>query len=119
MITLFIDESGNLGKSERYFVIAMLQPFRSKRIVNFARRFCVQNQLVEIKGSNLNFVQKQDLIDKLTKNNDYVISYIVADKHKIDNEKLFEDPNLLYNYLLSFLLRKTLKANTDDVCILL
>jgi hypothetical protein len=119
MITLFVDESGNLGRGERFFIIAMLQPFKSKRIVNFARDFCAKNNLIEIKGAKLNFVQKQSLIDKLTKTNDYVISYIVADKKNIDNDKLFEDPNLLYNYLFSFLIRKTLKANTDDLCILL
>ena len=60
MKTLFIDESGDLGTKERYFVIAMLVPQRSKRIVNFMRRFIAQNGLSEVKGTLLTTPQKQN-----------------------------------------------------------
>ena len=119
MITIFVDESGDLGKGNRYFVIALIVPQKSKRISNFMKRFCVKNKLQEVKAAQLTFSQKQDIFNKLTSANDYTVSYIVADKSNIDNKKLFEDKNLCYNYLFSFLIKKTIKSTNDDICILL
>jgi len=119
MITVFVDESGDLGKRGRYFVIAMLVPRRGKRISNFMKRFCLKNKLQEVKAAQLSFPQKQKIFDRLTSANDYTISYIVADKHNIDNKKLFEDKNLCYNYLFSFLIKKTIKSTREDISILL
>lgn len=120
MITVFVDESGNLGqKGDRYFVIATIVPQRSKRIVNFMKDFCVEHNLKEVKASILTFPQKQHIFNRLTSANDYTVSYIVADKKNIDNQKLFQDKNLLYNYLFSFLIKKTIKSANEDVRILL
>ncbi len=119
MKKLFIDESGNLGKKDRFFVIAMLTPQRSKRIVNFIKRFIAKNNsITEIKANSLDFVNKQNLLNKLNQANDCGISYIVADKNHIE-PRLFSDKNLCYNYLLSFLLKKTIKYSNEDVCVLL
>ncbi len=119
MITVFVDESGNLGNDGRYFVIALIVPQRGKRISNFMKAFCAKNNLTEIKASQLSFPQKQDIFNKLTSANDYTVSYIVADKKHITNEQLFRDKNLLYNYLFSFLIRKTIKGSNEDVRIML
>jgi len=119
MITVFVDESGNLGNDGRYFVIAIIVPQKSKRISNFMKAFCAKNNLSEIKASQLSFAQKQEIFNKLTSANDYTVSYIVADKKHIDNHQLFKDKNLLYNYLFSFLIKKTIKGSNEDVCILL
>ena len=119
MKTLFVDESGNLGTKDRYFVLVMLAPQRSKRIINFMRRFCAANNLREVKAAFLTFPQKQEIFNRLCSANDYTISYIVADKQNIDNKKLFEDKNLCFNYLFSFLVNKTVKSAQEDLCILL
>lgn len=119
MKTLFVDESGDLGVKERYFVIAMLLPQRSKRILNFMKRFVVRNNIPEVKASQLSFPNKQELLHKLSTANDCTIAYIVADKHNIENKKILEDKNLCYNYLFSFLVKNTIKYANDDVCILL
>ena len=119
MKTLFIDESGDLGTKERYFVIAMLVPQRSKRIVNFMRRFIAQNGLSEVKGTLLTTPQKQNLIHQINTANDCVISYIVVDKNNISNPKLLQDKNIMYNYLLSFLFKNTIKHANEDISILL
>lgn len=119
MKSLFIDESGDLGKKGRYFVIAMLAPQDGKRIVNFMRDFCAEKGIQEVKASQLTFPQKQFLFNKLCSFDDYSVSYIVADKTNIDNKKLFNDKNLLYNYLLSFLVRKSVQNSNEDVNILL
>lgn len=119
MKTLFVDESGDLGTKGRYFVIAMLAPQRSKRISNFMKKFCVKHGLVEVKGTHLSFPYKQELFNKLCSANDYTISYIVLDKWNLDNKKLFEDKNLCYNYLFSFLVKKTIRSAREDLYIML
>lgn len=111
MKTFFVDESGDLGNKGRYFVITLLAPQKSKRIINFMRKFCVKNSLQEVKASQLSFQQKQFIFNKLCSANDYTVSYIVADKQNIDNKKILEDKNLCYNYLFSFLVKKTIKIS--------
>ena len=51
--------------------------------------------------------------------NDYTVSYIVADKLNIDNKKILDDKNLCYNYLFSFLVKKTIKSTREDITLLL
>ena len=119
MKTLFIDESGDLGKKGRYFVIALLVPQNSKRILNFMRDFCAANHIVEIKGSLLSFPQKQMLLTKLNATTDYAVSYIVADKKNIENKRLFQDKNLLYNYLVSFLVKEIAIKSSEGINIVL
>src|SRR3989338_5777678 len=119
MKTFFIDESGDLGTKGRYFVMALLSPQKSKRISNFMRKFCAKNSIQEVKASQLSFPQKQFIFNKLCSTNDYTISYIVADKLNIDNKKILEDKNLCYNYLLSFLVKKTIKSAHEDITLLL
>lgn len=119
MKTFFIDESGDLGTKKRYFVITLLAPQKSKRISNFMRKFCVKNSIQEVKASQLSFSQKQIIFNKLCSANDYTISYIVADKLNIDNKKILEDKNLCYNYLFSFLVKKTIKSVQEDIALLL
>jgi Protein of unknown function (DUF3800) len=119
MKTLFVDESGNLGMKDRYFILVLFAPQRGKRIVNFMRKFCAKNNLSEVKASRLSFPQKQEIFNKLCSANDYTVSYIVADKQNIENKKLFDDKNLCYNYLFSFLVKKTIKSSSEDLCFLL
>lgn len=115
MLQVFIDESGNLGYNEGYFIIAMVVMHNPKRIKNIIKSFCSYHSLLESHAKDLTFPQKQFLINKLTKQQDYSISYIIADKMMIKKKKLFENNNLLFNYLFSFLVKDIIEANTDDV----
>lgn len=115
MLQIFIDESGNLGYNEGFFIIAMLVAHNPKRIKNIIKSFCGYNSLPEVHATDLNLPEKQFLINKLTKQQDYNVSYIVADKMMVKKKRLFENNNLLYNYLLSFLVKDIIKANTDDI----
>jgi predicted DNA-binding protein YlxM (UPF0122 family) len=118
-MTIFVDESGDLGTGGRFFVIAMFVPQKPKRVVNFMRRFCAEKGLQEVKGSLLTFSEKQEIFNHLNFANDYSVSYIVADKLNIDNKAILDDKNLCYNYLFKFLIRRTLKSANEDVEILL
>lgn len=117
MLKIFIDESGNLGYNEGYFIIAMIIAHNPKRIKNIIKSFCGYHSLTEVHATDLDLPKKQFLINKLTKQQDYSVSYIIADKMMIKKKRLFENNNLLFNYLLSFLLKDVLKANIDDVCV--
>jgi len=115
MLKIFVDESGDLGMSRGYFIIVMLMAYDDKRLKNLVKNFCAENNKKEIHACDLGFVHKQELINKLTNQADYNISYIIADKTMIENKALFRDNNLLFNYLFSFLVKDIFKANTDDL----
>lgn len=115
MLQIFIDESGNLGYNEGYFIIAMIVAHNPKRIKNIIKSFCGYHSLPEVHATDLNFPKKQFLINKLIKQQDYNVSYIIADKMMIKKKPLFQNNNLLFNYLLSFLVKDIIKANTDDI----
>lgn len=116
---LYFDESGNLGKKDRYFVIAMLLPVNKKRIRNFTRRFCAKLGHDEIKASKLKFTQKQSLLYKLSKIPDNKISYIVADKFNIESKRLLRDTNLCFNYLFMHLVKKVVSNAREDINMLI
>ena len=112
---LFFDESGNLGKKDRYFVIAALLPTNKKRIKNFAKKFCAKYNKAEIKASQLSFPSKQNLIYKLSKFQDNKIFYIVVDKYQISSPKLLENKNILFNYLFKFLVKNIVSNAREDI----
>ncbi len=118
MKTIFIDESGDLGTKERYFVISLLIPQNNKRISNFIKKFCIKNNIGEVKASSLSFEQKQLLFNKLSTKNDYSVSYIVIDKSKILNHKIFCFKNLLFSYLSSLIIEKVVTNTDEDVSII-
>ncbi len=117
MKSIFIDESGNLGKKDRYFVIASIRPHNPKRIRNFARRFCAKKTLDEIKGSQLCFPEKQEILNRLKQKQDHHISYIVVDKHQLNSPNLLKDKNLCFNYLINFLLKGEIEGCPEDIAI--
>ncbi|WP_041956878.1 DUF3800 domain-containing protein [Sulfurospirillum arsenophilum] len=106
-----VDESGNLGIAEKYFVLGMFntrERIKVKRILQkFQKDYTHQ---LEIKGSQLDFTQKQTLINNM-KDIDYTIHYMVADKQNTNLFKNNVDKNIIYNYLLSFIAIKVINDN--------
>ncbi len=119
MLKVYIDESGDLGLNEGYFVIAMFIPSDSKRIKNIITRFCAYHGIEEAHACHLYFPDRQFLVNKLNQKNDYTAAYIVVDKMMVNNEALFKSNNLLFNYLFSFLVKDIFKGCSDDIAICL
>jgi len=120
MADIYVDESGDLGQNgERYFVIALIVAQKQERIKNIVKHFCASTNVAEIKASLLSFPQKQTLINKLCSVDDHSISYIVVDKNHISNMKLFEDKNLIYNYIFQHLIKPIIKSSSGDLEIIL
>lgn len=119
---IFIDESGDLGRKGRYFVIAALLPTNSKRIKNIIRRCCVEfgttKPLDEIKGTLLGLPQRQKLINAILAKDDFRIAYIVADKNFLIPE-LSQRKSICFNYLTQHLLRPIIKKTNEDIDLIL
>ena len=59
------------------------------------------------------------MLHKLCSIDDHMISYIVVDKNHIRNTKLFEDKNLIYNYVFQHLIKPVIKDGDGDLDIIL
>lgn len=114
---VYIDESGNLGEksNDRFFVITAVCFLKPKRIKNIIKRFKVRKSITELKGSLCDVVDRQYLLNRLNSKNDYFISYIILDKKNLEKKKLFEDSNILFNYLCSFLFKKMLRNSQEKI----
>lgn len=118
---LYFDESGNLGAKGRYFVIACIITENPKSLENKMKKVLLY---IKKNYKNLNWNGYElkansckpyikEIIYKSMIEKDIKIAYIVADKYWVLN-KLKEDKNCLYNYLLNILLcdfKKEFKNN--------
>lgn len=122
VMILNFDESGNLGKKGRYFTIACiggsdLKPLKNtmkKAILKVKKQFPQFENAKEIKASESFPIIKDYMLRKIA-TKDIDIRYIVAD---LDNVKqaLKDDENLLYNYLLHFLVKSVaLEKGVKDI----
>lgn len=109
---LYFDESGNLGKSGRYFIISGIITEDPKSLYNSMKKtmLYIRNTYknlnfnkYELKAKNAPSYVKKLILKKIASNKSARIIYIVADKKYIE-DKMFEDKNRLYNYLLKLLL---------------
>ena len=119
MILGYIDESGGLGKKDRYFVLALIVfTTKGKRIKRIVKNYCLDNNFNELKGTLLKLPERQKLANNLKLHNDHFVSYIVCDKKNVKKTQLLKEKNLMYNYLSSHLLKRTIKSARDDVYII-
>lgn len=111
---LIFDESGNLGSSGRYFVIACIDTTNVKSLHNIMRKKLgiakrtfpelAQLHSNEIKAKEAYPCIKYHLLECINQK-DLSISYIVADLKHI-KPSLLKDKNILYNYLMKLLIER-------------
>lgn len=124
MLKIAIDESGTIGKKERYFIIAAIifhDEGSKKRVKNLVRN--TKNKLAkgpgkELKGSAMSTTQKQKFLSDLSNKKDYSVAYIAADKEHI-NPTLYAQKNLTFNFLFGLLLKSFISEYGEDldICI--
>lgn len=119
-INLYIDESGNMGKSGRYFLICALEvdsnlkksiTKRAGRVIN---RFKIKKNIsktTEIKGWNLSNEDRLYLLNSILYKG-IKVRYIVLDLEKTTMllEKS-DDKNACYNYLVQLLIKNLVEHN--------
>ena len=114
MYKIYVDESGNLGPQGRFFVIGTFCTADGKRIRNILKRHCAKHGLDEFKNRSATFTDRQDIINKIRQSEDHEVAYICVDKHNIQNKKLLEDNNLLFNYTFGFLMKELVSRHHGD-----
>lgn len=111
-IILNFDESGNLGRQGRYFTIACVQMQTStkplsnvmkKAVLKTKKTFPGFSDSVEIKAKDSYPPIKDYFLRKIASKENLSIRYIVADLPHVKRQ-LLEDENLLYNYMLKFII---------------
>lgn len=118
--TLIFDESGNLGKDGRYFVIACVDTNKTKslhngmqkKLLKIRNKFSyIKRNAYEIKANFCDSISKFEIIEYIhTK--DLKIHYIISDLEKVkfdlgsSNHK-----NLFYNFLMKLLIDNIISDN--------
>ena len=115
MLKIYIDESGDLGKGGRYFVIGAFCTQDGKRIRNVIKKHCAKYGIDELKNFGMSFVHKQEIALKFKKEDDHKVAYICIDKTKIQSSHLCADKNLLFNYAFSYLAEKLIANEQQNV----
>lgn len=120
---LIFDESGNLGSSGRYFVIACIDTYNIKALHNvmhkklgMAKKMFPELSLLhsnEIKAKDAYPCIKYHILECIA-NKELSISYIVADLHHI-KASLLENKNILYNYLMKLLIEKLVTEKDNNI----
>lgn len=108
---LYFDESGNLGVKDRYFVIACILTENPKELENIMKKTLLHIKKTynntkwnghELKANSCKPWVKE-IIYKAIGSKNVEIAYIVGDKFWIE-ERLKNNNNLLYNFMLKILL---------------
>ncbi|MFP3322057.1 DUF3800 domain-containing protein [Planococcus sp. SIMBA_160] len=115
-VTLHFDESGNLGSQGKYFTIACVQTTNTKPLKNVMKKAVLKVKekfpkfkgYDEIKASDSSMIIKDFFLRKIASKDGVSIRYVVADKEHV-SPKLLEDENLLYNFMLQFIVAEVVK----------
>ncbi len=120
MTDIFIDESGNLGKGEQFFIIAAVQ-FESdddyKKWKNLAKRVIKnKNNLREIKSSAMDYDSKKEILQQIKKRNIRFTVWlgIIDTNHKRYKERFILKNNskeLAFNYTLKKMFERCIAKN--------
>lgn len=118
---LYLDESGNFGSAGRYFTIAAietnnpkpLQNVMKRTVLKAKKRFPKYAKMNEIKASHSSPIVKEYFLRKIVSKTNLSIRYVAMDKHFVRDE-LLDDENLLYNYLLKYLIVPVVTKNNPS-----
>lgn len=124
---IYIDESGDLGMSEKgseYFIITAVklsekENIKFLRIMKNIRKKILKKKLKntsEIKFSNSTDQIRKKVLKKVIKLDLDIFSIVI--KKELTNDKLKNNLPILYNYLIKILLEKCLKEINNDKLII-
>lgn len=124
VIKVFIDESGNLGRGGRYFVLAATVfqtdkgAQRAKRVIRKAQQHIASTHptrhFPEIKSCILPFPERQRILNKMISRADLDLFYLVVDKSHVSLLRQGKPKNLIYNYFAKLLTDQIFAKYNDD-----
>ena len=122
---LIFDESGNLGISGRYFVIACVDTCDIKSLHNIMHKKLgiAKKKFIELSYLHSNEIKAKDAypcikyhILECIARKDLQISYIVADLQHVRLD-LLDDKNIFYNYLMRLLIDQLISEKDNGTTI--
>ena len=125
MKKVFVDESGNMGKSGDYFVLVALVA-KDEKVEVRLKRLVRKEQFLSAKGDKLTapkselkfckmkFEQRQRIVARLAKEEGVEIFYFVAYKPMVRLLQEGITKNLVYNYFSKLLIDRVFKRYDDD-----
>jgi len=125
VIKVFVDESGNMGKSGKYFVLSAIV-LKTDNAVLKVKRIIRKEQLLdpqgikrgkkrdELKFSKMKFSQRQRVLTKIARTEDVDVYYFVAYKPMVSLLQEGKQKNLIYNYFSKLLMEMIFKRYNDD-----
>lgn len=124
MITAYVDESGNLGRGGKYFVLAAIVynnqngKKRIKRLIRKEQQLVAKEkhvaEIAEIKSYSLSFEQRQRILNKIVSRADVDIYYLVVYKNNVTLLNQERPKNLVYNYFAKLLTDMIFAKYNDD-----
>ncbi len=122
---VFIDESGNLGRSGRFFTMAAIVCGCAKaatRLKRIMKQACLEyapgdQPLPEIHATHLGFERKQKLISKMITRADHQVFILAADKRHLSFQLAAQNRNIGYNYLAGILVKGIVRKFDEDICL--
>lgn len=123
MIQVYIDESGDMGRGGKYFVLAaavFTTPESNKIAKRTIRKFQLYlsahrtKPIAEVKSRHLNFEQRQSILSRLAKQLNFDILYLVVDKDHVSLLQQDKPKNLVYNYFAKLLTDQIFSYYHDD-----
>lgn len=124
MIQAYIDESGNMGRGGKYFVLAAAVfdiekgSTRVKRVIRKEQQIIAKERrwssVREIKSCSIKFPQRQRILNKLISKADVDIFYLVVDKPQVTLLQQGKPKNLVYNYFAKLLTDAIFKKYSGD-----
>ena len=127
MARVFIDESGNLGRGGRFFVLAAVV-FLTHQASKSASRYVHKMQkrmgskdkpLAELKSFKMNFTQRQALLNGLMKREDVEFFYLIVEKKKVKLLQKKYPQNLIYNYFTKLLMDEIFAMHEGKIQVIL
>lgn len=128
MVRAFIDESGNLGRGGKYFVLAAAVfdtgqgAKRASRLIRKEQLYFAKSKptptIEEIKSCHLSVPQRQHILTKLISKADIDVFYLVVDKQKVDLLRQNKPKNLVYNYFAKLLTDQIFSRYNDDFVVI-
>lgn len=127
MTRVFIDESGNLGRGGRFFVLAAIV-FLTRQSAKKASRYVHKMQkrlgtksspLAELKSCRMSFVERQMLLNGLMASGDIELYYLVVEKARVSLLRNGYPQNLIYNYFTKLLVDDIFAAHRNKTQITL
>jgi hypothetical protein len=127
MTRVFIDESGNLGRGGRFFVLAAAV-FLTRQAAKSASRYVRKMQkcmgydgapLTELKSCKMQFTERQTLLNDLMRRENLEFYYLVIEKARVSLLHANYPQNLVYNYFTKLLVDEIFAAHKGKIQITL